>query len=119
MNKNAPLITLVNRDGSLILLDAVSASSATKLLDTWRNNIKAEKSALKLVGTKFILIRKNFLDLKKKYHKKMKILLENWYKPEIDKKQLKELSKRKDLPALNHFFIYFCAFPFSKFAFGI
>jgi len=39
----------------------------------------------------------------------MKILLENWYKPEIDKKQLKELSRRRDLPALNHFFIYFCA----------
>ena len=38
-----------------------------------RNNIKAEKSALKLVGTKFILIRKNFLDLKKKYHKKNEI----------------------------------------------
>jgi len=37
----------------------------------------------------------------------MKIELENWYKPIVDKKQLKELSKRKNLPSLIHFSIYF------------
>ena len=37
----------------------------------------------------------------------MKINLKNWYKPEIDKNQLKELSKRRDIPALIHFTIYF------------
>ena len=37
----------------------------------------------------------------------MKIELENWYKPTVDKKQLKELSRRKNLPALIHFSIYF------------
>ena len=37
----------------------------------------------------------------------MKIELDNWYKPDIDKKKLKDLSKRKNLPALIHFFIYF------------
>ena len=39
----------------------------------------------------------------------MKINLDTWYKPIIDKKELKELSKRKNLPALFHFFIYFSA----------
>ena len=42
MNKNNPYITLVTRDGSLILKDAVNSSSSTKLLDEWRNNIKAQ-----------------------------------------------------------------------------
>ena len=37
------------------------------------------------------------------------IELDNWYKPKIDKKELKELSKRKDLPGLIHFAIYFLA----------
>ena len=37
----------------------------------------------------------------------MHINLDNWYKPEIDKKKLKELSKRNDLPGLVHFFFYF------------
>ena len=37
----------------------------------------------------------------------MKINLDNWYKPEIDKKELKILSKRKNWPALLHFLIYF------------
>jgi fatty acid desaturase len=39
----------------------------------------------------------------------MKIELINWYKPEIDKKELKELSRRRNWPALTHFFIYFGA----------
>ena len=37
----------------------------------------------------------------------MHVNLENWYKPSLDKKKLKELSKRSDLPGLIHFFIYF------------
>ena len=37
----------------------------------------------------------------------MDIDLNNWYKPNIEKKELKKLSKRKDLPALIHFAIYF------------
>ena len=37
----------------------------------------------------------------------MKIDLETWYKPDIDKKTLKKLSRRKDWPALLHFIIYF------------
>ena len=37
----------------------------------------------------------------------MKLDLNNWYKPEIDRKKLKELSKRRDWPALLHFIIYF------------
>ena len=37
----------------------------------------------------------------------MQVDLQNWYKPVIEKKALKELSKRKDMPALIHFFIYF------------
>ena len=37
----------------------------------------------------------------------MHINLDNWYKPEIDKKKLKDLSKRKDFPGLVHFFFYF------------
>ena len=37
----------------------------------------------------------------------MHVNLDNWYKPEVDKKKLKALSKRKDLPALIHFFFYF------------
>ena len=37
----------------------------------------------------------------------MKIELDNWYKPSVDKIKLKELSKRKDWPALQHFIIYF------------
>jgi len=28
----------------------------------------------------------------------MEVDLENWYKPQIDRAKLKELSKRKDLP---------------------
>ena len=37
----------------------------------------------------------------------MHVNLDNWYKPELDKKKLKALSKRKDLPGLVHFFFYF------------
>ena len=37
----------------------------------------------------------------------MHVNLDSWYKPEVDKKKLKELSKRKDLPGLIHFFFYF------------
>ena len=37
----------------------------------------------------------------------MHVNLDNWYKPELDKKKLKELSKRKDIPGLIHFFFYF------------
>ncbi len=37
----------------------------------------------------------------------MKVNLDSWYKPRIDKTKLKELSKRKDLPGLVHFFLYF------------
>ena len=37
----------------------------------------------------------------------MEVNLENWFKPQIEKKRLKELSKRKDLPGLIHFFLYF------------
>ena len=37
----------------------------------------------------------------------MHVNLDNWYKPEIDKKKLKDLSKRKDFPGLVHFFFYF------------
>ena len=40
----------------------------------------------------------------------MKVDLDNWYKPEIDKKELKKLSKRKNWPALLHFLIYFLAY---------
>ena len=39
----------------------------------------------------------------------MEINLENWFKPNIEKKDLKELSKRRDGPGLSHFFIYFLA----------
>jgi len=39
----------------------------------------------------------------------MKIDLDNWYRPKIDKKQLKEISRRKDWPALFHLLIYFGA----------
>ena len=39
----------------------------------------------------------------------MDIDLHNWYKPTIDKKILKDLSKRRDWPGLLHFFIYFAA----------
>ena len=39
----------------------------------------------------------------------MEINLDNWYKPKIDKKDLKELSKRRDGPGLLHFSIYFCS----------
>ena len=37
----------------------------------------------------------------------MHVNLENWYKPSIDKKILKQLSKRRDTPGLVHFAIYF------------
>jgi hypothetical protein len=37
----------------------------------------------------------------------MHVNLEDWYKPKLDKKVLKNLSKRKDLPGLIHFFFYF------------
>ena len=37
----------------------------------------------------------------------MELELENWYKPSVDRKKLKEISKRKDWPGLVHFFIYF------------
>ena len=37
----------------------------------------------------------------------MHINLENWYRAEIDRKKLKDLSKRKNLPGLIHFFFYF------------
>ena len=37
----------------------------------------------------------------------MEINLDNWYKPKIDRKKIKELSRRKDLPGLIHFFFYF------------
>ena len=37
----------------------------------------------------------------------MHVNLDNWYKPELDKKKLKALSKRRDLPGLVHFFFYF------------
>ena len=39
----------------------------------------------------------------------MEINLENWFKPNIEKKDLKELSRRRDGPGLFHFFIYFLA----------
>ena len=35
--------------------------------------------------------------------------LNNWYKPNIDKKILKELSKRSDLKAFIHILIFFTA----------
>ena len=37
----------------------------------------------------------------------MHINLDDWYKPQLDKKKLKELSRRSDLPGLIHFFLYF------------
>ena len=37
----------------------------------------------------------------------MHINLDDWYKPQLDKKKLKELSRRSDLPGLIHFFFYF------------
>ncbi len=37
----------------------------------------------------------------------MHIDLANWYKPNIERKELKKLSKRKDWPGLLHFFVYF------------
>ena len=37
----------------------------------------------------------------------MEVDLENWYKPQIDRAKLRELSKRRDLPGLVHFFFYF------------
>ena len=36
----------------------------------------------------------------------MDVNLENWFKPNIEKKDLKELSRRRDGPGLFHFFIY-------------
>ena len=44
----------------------------------------------------------------------MEVNLHNWYRPKIDKEKLKEYSKRKDLPGLIHFFLYFL----SLFFFG-
>ena len=37
----------------------------------------------------------------------MHVNLDDWYRPSIDKKKLKQLSKRRDLPGLIHFAIYF------------
>ena len=37
----------------------------------------------------------------------MKVDLNNWYRPEVDKKQLKQLTIRKDSKAFFHFIIYF------------
>ena len=37
----------------------------------------------------------------------MEINLDNWFKPELDRNKLKDLSQRKDLPGLIHFFFYF------------
>ena len=37
----------------------------------------------------------------------MEVNLDNWYKPKIDKRKLRELSKRSDLKGLSHFFLYF------------
>ena len=39
----------------------------------------------------------------------MEVNLKNWFKPNIEKKDLKELSRRRDVPGLLHFFIYFLA----------
>ena len=44
----------------------------------------------------------------------MDVNLSTWYRPKIDKKKLKELSVKKDLPGLIHFFLYF----FLLFIFG-
>ena len=43
----------------------------------------------------------------------MDINLENWFKPNIEKKDLKELSRRRDGPGLFHFFIYGTIYTFS------
>ena len=45
--------------------------------------------------------------LKKTKKVNMEVNLDDWYKPKIDKKTLKNLSKKKDLPGLLHFFFYF------------
>ncbi len=37
----------------------------------------------------------------------MHVNLEDWYRSKIDKKKLKELSKRRDTSGLIHFFFYF------------
>ena len=37
----------------------------------------------------------------------MDVNLSTWYRPNIDKKKLKELSVKKDVPGLIHFFLYF------------
>ena len=37
----------------------------------------------------------------------MEVNLDDWYRPEVDRKKLKDLSKRRDLPGLIHFFFYF------------
>ena len=37
----------------------------------------------------------------------MEINLDNWFKPELNRNKLKDLSQRKDLPGLIHFFFYF------------
>jgi len=37
----------------------------------------------------------------------MEINLDNWFKPKLDRNKLKDLSQRKDLPGLIHFFFYF------------
>ena len=37
----------------------------------------------------------------------MEVNLDDWYRPEVDRKKLKSLSKRRDLPGLIHFFFYF------------
>jgi fatty acid desaturase len=37
----------------------------------------------------------------------MEVNLDNWFKPKIDRKKLRDLSQRRDLPGLLHFFLYF------------
>ena len=37
----------------------------------------------------------------------MEVDLDNWFKPKIEKKKLRELSQRRDLPGLLHFLFYF------------
>ena len=37
----------------------------------------------------------------------MEVNLDDWYRPEVDRKTLKVLIKRRDLPGLIHFFLYF------------
>ena len=43
----------------------------------------------------------------------MKVQLEKWYKPKIDKYILKELTKKSDIEGLLHVTIFFCPFSFN------